>query len=208
MKRNNIFMLAYIIFIFLCVEVKSFWDFPMWGKIIAAVTTASWLFALSDCFSCAADLLRKVTNTQSPLIDAGLYELAQMKEYLRKRTPEDTNEGIQEVEACEVRCNRMRITLRRMRTNAKAFEAVSIIVTLIAFLTFLCVLCFDFFYSYFVPRQDSMTVISFGMILLAQFGLSVGSEYITKMNNDLDAIIKGWTALVNVYKEEAKYNAH
>ena len=59
MKRNNIFMLAYIIFIFLCVEVKSFWDFPMWGKIIAAVTTASWLFAVSDCFSCAANVHQK-----------------------------------------------------------------------------------------------------------------------------------------------------
>jgi hypothetical protein len=48
MKRKDIFILAYIVFIFLSAIIRQFIDFPMWNKIVVAVTAVSWMIALSD----------------------------------------------------------------------------------------------------------------------------------------------------------------
>lgn len=50
MKRNNILMGAYIVFVFICVAVKFFSDYAMWGAIVSAVAISSALFSYADFF--------------------------------------------------------------------------------------------------------------------------------------------------------------
>ena len=55
--------------------------------------------------------------------------------------------------------------------------------------------------------QDGFTVLSFGMILLAQFGSNIAHGYISKMKNDYSLIANGWEALLKSYETEVKDNA-
>lgn len=48
MKRNNYFMIAYILFIGFCIIGRLFVEYESWGKLVAAVTCSSWFFAVAD----------------------------------------------------------------------------------------------------------------------------------------------------------------
>lgn len=50
MKRNNLLMGAYIAFVFLCLIIRAFGEYPMWNAIVAAVTFSSAFFAYADFF--------------------------------------------------------------------------------------------------------------------------------------------------------------
>lgn len=208
MKRNNIFMIAYIAFIFLCAWIKPIYDFPMWGRIVVAITTASWAFAISDCCSSISNLQKDVYETQFPLADTAIFRLSQIKEYLLKRQSEDDNESaIETVDSCRKRCENIVVVISKMNKTSKILERASIVITFLAFLLFLCTLSFDPVYNYFFVRQEGFTVLSFGMILSAQFLTNIGSNYINNIKKEFTAILNGWEALLHSYETEEKHNA-
>ena len=208
MKRNNIFMLAYIVFIFLCAWIKPIYDFPMWGRIVVAITTASWAFAISDCCSSISNLQKENYETQFPLVDTARFRINQIKEHLLKRQLEEPNEStIEIVDSCKKRCENILGIISKMNKTSKILEIASIVITFFAFLLFLCTLSFDPMYNYFFVRQEGFTVLSFGMILLAQFLTNIGSNYINNTKKEITAILNGWEALLHSYETEEKHNA-
>lgn len=50
MKRNNLFMWAYISFIFAGILIRFFLDYPLWSSLVLAITLSSILFSLEDLF--------------------------------------------------------------------------------------------------------------------------------------------------------------
>ena len=46
MKRNNYFMIAYMLFIGVCIIARVFVEFESWGRLVAAVTCSSWFFLI------------------------------------------------------------------------------------------------------------------------------------------------------------------
>lgn len=192
----------------MCAWIKTICDFPMWERIVVAITTASWAFAISDCCSCISNLQKDLFDTQFPLVDTAKCRISQIKELLLKQRSKQTDEStIEIVNSCEKKCgNLLRIT-SKMNKCSKVLEVVSVAFTFSAFLLFLCVLSFNSIYNYFIIRQDGFTVLSFGMILLAQFLTTVGSNYITKAKKEYTEIINGWEALLHSYETEEECNA-
>ena len=209
MKRNNIFMFAYIVFIFLCSSIKPFYDFPMWSRIVVAVTVASWVFAISDCLSCISNIQKEVVDTQLPLVHTAMIKIDFVKKHLIKRNANGSEDStIEIVESCRKRCESMVSSITKMGRCASFLEKASIFVTFSAFLLFLCAISFDPIYNYFFARQEGFTVLSFGMILLAQFGANIGSNYINNIKKEFTSIVNGWEALLHTYETEEKQNAN
>ncbi len=200
MKRNNIFMLAYIVFIFVSANIKLIYDFPMWSKIVVAVTTASWIFAISDCCASVSNFQKDVYETEFPLLDTIKFRIGQIKKIFDTTNHEEYK--IKAIQSSEVSCINSIKIVRRMKKLAKILEIVSVIFTFSAFLLFLFILCFDPPYHYFFKRQEGFTVISFGMILIAQFIVDVGRNYTTKVKKDLETRTSAWEALLHSYELE------
>lgn len=207
MKRNNIFMFAYIVFIFLCVWIKAIWDFPMWNRIVVAITAASWLFAISDCFHSLSNILSEMYNTLFSLIDTSNFRLLQIKAHIDKYGKQLEDVEFESLERCIKRSNSMLKTMSKIQKCSGFFKNATVLVTFLAFLLFLCTLCFESIYRPFFVGQDGFTVLSFGMILLAQFGSNIAHDYISKMKNDYSLIANGWEALLKSYETEVKGNA-
>ena len=209
MKRNNIFMFSYIIFIFLCSLIKLHYNFPMWGRIVVAVTSASWLFAISDCCSSISRLLKNYYETQFPLVDVAKFRINQIKKHLSKQVEEMKNDStILTVESCDKRCINIIDSITNMNKLSDSLDKLSVILTFFAFLLFLCTLSFEPIFNYLFIRQEGLTVLSFGMILAAQFLTNIGNDYIDNAKKEFTAIISGWEALLHSYEMEEKHNAN
>ena len=98
MKRNNIFMFSYIVFIFLAASIKMIYDYPMWSRVVVAITAASWMFAISDCCASLYAFQKNIYETFFPLLDKIKYNIEQVKTILVKKS---YNEEITKVEFCE-----------------------------------------------------------------------------------------------------------
>lgn len=208
MKRNNIFMLAYIAFIFLCAWIKPIYDFPMWGRIVAAITTASWAFAVSDCCSSISNIQKDTYVTYFPLVDTAIFKINQIKKHLLKRQSEQSDEPtIEIVDSCRKRCENILGVITKMNKTSRILEIASIAMTFFAFLLFLCTLAFEPVYNYFFIRQDGLTVLSFGMILFAQFLTNVGGNHVNNIKKEFTAVLNGWEALLDSYETEENQDA-
>ena len=51
MKRNNLFMLSYIVFIFISFVVRIFCEYPMWSTLVVSISVSSGIFAFADYYS-------------------------------------------------------------------------------------------------------------------------------------------------------------
>lgn len=69
MKRNNLFMFSYIVFIFVCVVVRVFCEYPMWNTLIAAISFSSGMFAVADFFSGRASAELEASKVTKKLFD-------------------------------------------------------------------------------------------------------------------------------------------
>ena len=58
MKRNNIFMWAYISFIFVAILIRLFFDYHLWTPLVMAITLSSIPFACEDLCASFAKTLR------------------------------------------------------------------------------------------------------------------------------------------------------
>lgn len=62
MKRNNIFMWAYITFMVLSCIVRSITDFSMWTPIVIAITISSMFFAIEELFSSVSGMYGRLNE--------------------------------------------------------------------------------------------------------------------------------------------------
>ena len=51
MKRNNWFMIAYILFLIIASVVRYFYNYPMWNSLVLAVTVSSSILSFAEAFS-------------------------------------------------------------------------------------------------------------------------------------------------------------
>ncbi len=206
MKRNNIFMFSYIVFIFLAASIKMIYDYPMWSRVVVAITAASWMFAISDCCASLYAFQKNIYETFFPLLDKIKYNIEQVKTILVKKS---YNEEITKVEFCEKDHKSLIASVTRSKKIAKSLEILSLVLTFLGFLVFMCVLCFEQVYLFFFLRQDVSTVLSFGMILLAQFFNDYGKMRVSHQKSNLEKMIYDWNALLNSYNLdlEEKTNA-
>ena len=91
MKKNNSFLIAYILFILICLVVKNYWDYPLWSTIVAAVTTASWLFSISDMFFSSQKMKQTTIDIYADYPEGSISEISRIKRALEIRRQQIKN---------------------------------------------------------------------------------------------------------------------
>lgn len=222
MKKNSIFLLAFVIFVFVCLIVKCFWDYSMWPTIVAAITVASWLFAFSDMFLVSHKTMCKTIALYEDYPEASYGMLARIKRAVEVRltqirgkedsqslhTKQDeidyyssVHETVIEMEALFQKDQK---TVKKLKGKTKRYKMYANMFSFLGFLVLLCIMTFEPVAQYFVQSQEAMTVGAFAIILATQYceGTSEDAqqnlqESFKKNYDALDVLRKSFESEVN-----------
>ncbi len=226
MKRNNLFMIAYILFIFIAFGVKFFYAYPMWAPIVTAITISSCIFTCADIADVVAKEYGNDVITFSPLIESAAEKCQKLDGYIKKNDilltqsteneiatvllegPEtwgDTQRQIEKIQkGLEV----------KKKVSAFCKKAASPLVVL-GFLAFFCTVTFESINMLLVPIQDYLSVFSFGVLMVTQFwGNWIKDEHIeleknyNEVNKILDEISSLLPKAIKLIEQEGFVDAY
>ena len=201
MKRNNLYFLSYTLFIFICFVVKCFWDYPLWGVIVAAITTASCLFACADIAEVVATEYEKDVENFTPLLKSAMAkcekfdkDFSQHKSFFESRAKENDElagivlEGINTIEDTRKELVKIKKGLDFKEGLSKLCKKITGPLVVLGNLSFFCTATFEPINGALVPMQDYLTVFAFGVLMLTQYwGGVVREEHIELEENYKEA---------------------
>ena len=215
MKRNNLFMLAYIIFIFVSSWLRVVYDYPMWPKLVAAITIASFFLIISDLVYSLIKNTYENMQTETEYIAVIQEEFGAMQKYAQEYLKEKVDK-IDEIKKVKIEetIESMDGKLKSIRERAKniinyceKYKIVADTFTVLGFLSFFFILVFETVSSFIIGILDLITVLSFGFVLLTQY-------FSEKQINDIAEVVADDTdmknsimALKNYYQQEVLHNA-
>lgn len=182
MKRSNIFILAYIAFIMLSAIISSFYDYPMWHRIVVAVTSVSWMLSLSDGLYGFSSLLKEMGKLV-PTIEKQHSQIDQLLQFWSDNQKNDSIE--KKLTGLKNRYFAIKKRIINIGDKGDTYKNYAIGFSFIAFLLFMFVLCFEPLYKKLSAIQDFTTVMSFGLILLIQFAI----DYLANSIKDIQSIL-------------------
>lgn len=168
MKRSNIFILAYIAFIMLSAIISSFYDYPMWHRIVVAVTSVSWMLSLSDGLFSFSSLSKEMKDLV-PIIEKQYNQIDQLLQFWSVTQKNDSIE--KRLSGLKNRYSAIKKRIISLGSKGNTFKNYAIGFSFVAFLLFMLVLCFEPLYVKLIKIQDFTTVMSFGLILLIQYAI-------------------------------------
>lgn len=227
MKKNNMFMLAYTIFIFVAFIVKLCWDFPMWAPIITAITIASCVFSCADIADVVATEYATDVRDFTPLVEDAMEKCKRIEKFylkydtqLARMKEHDDNMAEVLLEGPEVIADTKKqlseitngLKLKKVLSNICKWLANPLVV--IGFLSFFCTITFEPVNKLLMPVQDYLTVFAFGVMMLTQyFGNSIKEDHIDleknykEANTALDGINEVLATASSMLEQEATANA-
>lgn len=227
MKRNNLFMLSYIIFIFITFAVKLFCDYPMWPPLVTAITVASCIFACSDIVDVVAEEYENDERSFTPLLESALEKCGhletvfqsnagKLQDYKEKGSylAEVLLEGPSQLDAVKEQLNKITNGINLKRTVSSCCNKVSKPLLIAGYLSFFCTVTFETINGVLVPMQDYLTVFAFGLLLATQyFANYVREEHVeleknyTEANTLLEDITQHTNEALAFLEQEATANA-
>lgn len=201
MKKNNMFMLAYTIFIFITFVVKLCWDFPMWAPIVTAITVASCVFSCADITNTVAVEYATDVKDFTPLLEDAMEKCKSIEKFYSKYDAQlirmkEHNDNMAEIllEGPEVIADAKR-QLIEITNGLKVKKCLSGVckwltnpLIVVGFLSFFCTITFEPVNELLVPIQDYLTVFAFGVMMLTQyFGNTIKEDHVDLENNYKEA---------------------
>lgn len=182
MRKNNWFMHAYIIFLFVCIFVHCVVQFPLWSPLVTAVTASSWIFAIADIALFYSDISTEVferyKKQRMRFMLAINKEVNAVEEYESTLNQTDSandpeHEGI-------VRAKETSLDLKKAVTEieqamasrhrkAQVAEKVGAALYIIGFVTLLSTVVFAPLNIRLGRIQDTLTVSAFALVLSTQY---------------------------------------
>lgn len=180
MKKSNLFIWAYIIFLFICIFVQSVAPFILWKSLVLAVIVSSWIFAIADVAFFYADTEKsrcdayeKMCHDLKKIIHEELRILHSYRNMTSQKIDQDRKDdetSIDEQIDCALSVEKSSIDLEnyiaQKRMKIKKAEVVGAVLYIIGFVLFLC--CVVFSPVLGSNLQDTLTVASFAMVLSTQ----------------------------------------
>ncbi len=223
MKKNNTFLLAYIIVIFACTMVRLFWDYPMWSNIVIAVTISSAFFAFSDLYRQKSNSLTELTRKQTEDVERGIFETEQIKKNVqvlisqneeqlssnsaeRQKLSEHFESASKRIEVIMNSYLEMKNQIPKASASANRCRIVSEIIELIGFVSLFAVMIFEPVAAIFEGSQDVLTVISFAVILSTGYMKNYTDEKTAIIVENSKRIHAGLETLKHSYKNEIEHN--
>lgn len=228
MKRNNMFMLSYTIFIFVAFIVKLCWNFPMWTPIVTAITVASCIFSCADIANIIAVEYTNDVKDFTPLLDDAIEKCEGIEKYYSKYEAQFAsmsnfpNEMATILLECpdvvaDAKQQLVKVIHRLSLENnlSKFCNWITNPLIMAGFLSFFCTITFEPISKMLVPVQDYLTVFAFGVMMSTQyFGNTIKEEHIElvenyrEANSILDGIQKILLEASTLLEQEAATNAH
>lgn len=184
MKKNNVFMWAYITAIYICVLVRAFVDYALWDSIVLAITVSCGFFAVEDFFSVGHSFLKESCDILKNYIikaktnskeDRDFFEKLKKKLVSDPKLEElnaDMNNSYESLIAlAKNTISNAELVERQIGASRLKMKKYDTIANILAYLGFLCLFCLVFFSPYiFVSDrlQEIITVMSFAIIMATQ----------------------------------------
>ncbi len=186
---HNPIMIAYMIFIFICV----FWylickltglDFEMWNKILIGVAIASYFFSLNSInrnIVKTNESIKQLLYENRNLLNDMIKDLAAYQTLKTEDFKDWQSELSNELEECEEKLKKVISSLLKQRKTV-------LIIDVVGFLAFFMILGIDGFYMLFVNTTDVVTLLAFLTVLFVDYMeniMEVKSEEKIKIIKDL-----------------------
>lgn len=223
MKRNNIFMWAYITIMFISCVVRAFSDFTMWSPIVVSITISSIFFAIEDLFSSVSEMYNNLYEIHSGVVNEARRKLEQdisitvrMKEkydQYKNQIPNltDYSSAIEKINGYNDEISQIISDIENDCKNyRKSHNVYRIFSGMLAYLGFFClfgVMIFISFYPVSTKVQEISTVISFCVILATQQVNLIASNSIKEDKKESAHVLKTYEeAVENTRKMEEKFS--
>lgn len=211
MKRNNLFMLAYIIFIFAACWLKPFWEYSLWNKFVAAVTVTSFFLTISDLLYSLTRASDEIMKFELKYINEVEPEFALMKksleDYLELGLFENKDCIINNIKILEQSFEDMRNYSNEIFERSKKCKNMANIITVLGFLSFFLIIAIEQITFLIINSLDSITVSAFGFVLLTQY---LSEEKRNDFFKDMEKCIEHKNAMIVLRRyceQEVLHNA-
>lgn len=225
MKRNNSFMLAYIIFIFTCVVVRFSGDFPQWQILVAAITATSGIFSLADFNYTVSIELCEASKDTLKYAETAIEDIQEMLKAIDVFLDQSKNEENNELSrteqeridfymqtktkalSCLKDCEEMKYDTQKSKRIANVAEKIASTLTVVGFFLFFAIMAFEPVSKFFTNRQDVLTVLAFGTILWTQYLDETSKEKRKKIRKTSAAANAGWKDLRKSFEKGVSTHA-
>ena len=214
MKRNNIFMLSYIVFIFFCFVVRLCYEFPMWNTLVAAISFSSGVFAFADFYSglSTAELAAyKITKELFTKIEKSITDQLQevdkelTEELVAELSTKQNSDVRDEVKSSLIKFSDENESIKEMykendRLQKKHGNRATIL-NFLGFFSFFVVLVFQSVSAVLSAYLDLLSVLAFGVILSTQYVAGYYENRIEKQKIDAQKVYDAVTEYLDALKK-------
>ncbi len=182
MKRNNIFMWAYISFILVSTFTRLLFEYSLWPQLVLAITFSTVLFAFEDLFISLGNALKDSCDIAEDF-SARAYEDLESRLSLFEKIDEKANcyqnthndisdirdSFISHVANTEELFQALKDLLREVqdkRNKQSQYNKIANVLAYFGFLILFCILIFSSFWTIPAVAQEIVTVFSFAVILI------------------------------------------
>lgn len=209
MTKNNWLMISYIAFLFLSTIVRSFMDFPMWETLVIAVTISGGFLTYSECYESSYDFLKKSNEKTEQWLDkfraTTNSEIKTCEEMIASIEDShiETDYYLGLIEHIKIISDDLKARFdndeiarhrKRQRKTEKIYYVVSVVLSIIGFLLFFCILVFRPVEAFFAKSQSSYTVLAFAVMLSSQFSRSYADNKTALAEKDITDKYKEYEA--------------
>lgn len=198
-ENKNTIMIAYIIFIGITILVYLLslflhFEFEAWNKIVTAVTISSYYFAIANTFKSRINTYQNIAThfvgiksiTKSFIEDLENNHITPSEN--KKAFVSNCKAILEEISEKEKQLD------KSIKHETRCFTAFSIL----GFIMFFMIMCFDRLYSLFEPKQDFYTILAFVVILTSDYYIEIANN---KIHNYFDGIINKAEDLMRIKKQ-------
>lgn len=223
MKKQNLLMYAYVVFLFVCLFVKSFWTFPLWDAFVIAITCASYFFAFGDYFYQLANgrfRLAEMYKQRVDIISAGQPLTKRIIEQNKHTLALACSEGNKYKAAAEALTSAADVldnaydffeeqsidiqkSVSQYSKEGNRYLVCASFANAFGFLSFLCILAFFNDSLWLVSLQDTLSAWAFAIIMLTQCLKLIDDHFIEKsekISEEFQQLIDKIKIVVNLGK--------
>lgn len=190
MKKGNLFLLAYILFIYISIFIRIKTDYPIWNSIVLAISISSIFFSYETLLSSLCSELEMLTNNSDDLISrientnaSDFKSIEEIKMIYASYNLDCTNLG--EIEKCLVnenkKSNEIKQENKKKKSEIKIFKIISNCFTFLGFLSLLVIMAFSEQTIWLTKYQDIISAFSFVLIL----STSLIDEIVSKKREEI-----------------------
>lgn len=220
LKRNNIFMLAYITFMLLSVIIRMFLDYALWEPLILAISVSSIFFAADGFCNSVVQSIKNTCDLASEYIAESKRNCHKDALFLEKiekirktyqgnasELPEVvlSHESLDDMHAQMVQgIEQFEADVSSRRTTQKKFEVWANSLAFVGFLVLFIILIIEPYISLPSIVQEMISVVSFAIVLFSQLIDGIADERIKNDINNRKEAIRRQNEVRNVLEEASK----